>query len=144
MTALESGGVWTDAEALECTMVVPEAPNVRTFAFRAPSGAWFRYRPGQFITLELPVPGGPLHRTFTLSSTPSRPLTLSVTVKAQEGSLGSRWMIENLRPGMIVRASGPAGIFALPAKPAGKHLFISAGSGITPMISMLSWLWDAG
>jgi ferredoxin-NADP reductase len=135
---------WTDAEALTCTMAIPEAPNVRTFAFRADSGAWFRYRPGQFVTLELPLPGGPELRTFTLSSSPSRPMTVSVTVKAQEGSVASRWMIDHLTPGMKLRASGPAGIFALPARPVAKHLFISAGSGITPMVSMLTWLYDGG
>lgn len=138
---------WTDDEALECTMVIPEAPNVRTFAFRAPSGAWFRYRAGQFVTLELPLPGGAVHRTFTISSSPSRPLTLSVTVKAQEGSVASRWMIDNLRPGMRVRAIGPAGIFALAPgapDPSAKHLFISAGSGVTPMMAMLGWLYDGG
>lgn len=137
---------WTDAEPLECTMVIPEAPNVRTFAFRAPSGGWFRYRPGQFITLELPTPGGTVHRTFTISSSPSRPMTMSVTVKAQGDSVASRWMIDHLTPGMRIRAIGPAGIFALEGdRPAGgKHLFISAGSGVTPMMSMLGWLYDGG
>ncbi|MFT4794039.1 MAG: ferredoxin-NADP reductase [Paracoccaceae bacterium] len=138
---------WIDAEPLECTMVIPEAPNVRSFAFRAPSGGWFDYRPGQFVTLELPLPGGMVHRTFTISSSPSRPLTLSVTVKAQEGSVASRWMVDHLKPGMRIRAIGPAGIFALPTdRPvaARKHLFISAGSGVTPMMAMLGWQFDGG
>ncbi|MCE0505095.1 MULTISPECIES: FAD-binding oxidoreductase [unclassified Roseivivax] len=134
---------WTDEEPLDCVMVVPEAPGVKTFAFRAPSGRPFAYRPGQFITLELPLPGGPVERTYTISSSPSRPLVLSVTVKCQAESQGTRWMFEHLRPGMRLRAYGPAGQFQL-GSPERKYLFIAAGSGITPMMSMASYLYDYG
>ncbi len=138
-------GPWQDGEPLECTMVIPEAPNVWTFTFRAPSGAWFDYQPGQFMTLELPVPGGPISRTYTISSTPSRPLTVSITAKAQENSIATRWMADTLRPGMRIRAHGPAGGFTIPSDPRNhKFLLISAGSGITPMMSMLTYLWDYG
>ncbi len=125
-------------------MAVPEAPNVWTFAFRAPSGAWFRYLPGQFLTLELPVPGGPVYRTFTISSSPSRALSLSVTVKAQHDSIGARWMINHVSPGVRLRAKGPAGVFTLPRQPDDKYLFIAAGSGITPVMSMAAFLFDRG
>lgn len=125
-------------------MIIPEAPDVRTFAFRAPSGAWFRYKPGQFLTFEVPVPGGPVQRTYTISSSPGRSLSISITVKAQPDSIASRWMIDNLRPGMHLKAFGPAGIFTLPAQPDGKYLLISAGSGVTPMMSMLAYLFDRG
>ncbi len=135
--------VWTDDEPLECSMVVPESPGVKTFAFRSPSGRSFDYRPGQFVTLELPVPGGPLYRTYSLSSTPSRPLAISITSKLGEGSLGTRWMFEHLKPGDRIRATGPAGTFTL-GDPKKKYLFIAAGSGITPMMSMASYLYDFG
>lgn len=135
---------WRDSEPLECVMVVPETPDAATFTFRAPSGAWFDYRPGQFITLELPVPGGTIHRTYTVSSSPSRPLSISLTVKAQKDSIGTRWMLDHLQPGVTVKAFGPAGIFSFAHHPAKKYLFISAGSGITPMMSMTTWLWDTG
>ncbi|HMQ95130.1 MAG TPA: hybrid-cluster NAD(P)-dependent oxidoreductase, partial [Amaricoccus sp.] len=73
---------WKDCEPIECVSVVPDGPGTVSFSFRAPSGAWFDYRPGQFLTLELPVPGGPVHRTYTLSSSPSRPLSVTLTAKA--------------------------------------------------------------
>ena len=62
--------VWSDSEVLECVSVLPEAPGVKTFTFRPPSGATFVYRAGQFITLDLPVPGGNVQRTYTISSSP--------------------------------------------------------------------------
>ncbi|MFV0382539.1 2Fe-2S iron-sulfur cluster-binding protein [Paracoccus sp. (in: a-proteobacteria)] len=133
---------WDDSEMLECAHVLPETADTWTFSFRSPSGRWFDYQPGQFITLDLPVPGGNVQRTYTLSSSPSRPLSISVTAKAQTGSVATRWMMDNLRPGMRIRAFGPAGVFSLMRHPARKYLFISAGSGITPMMSMATWLAD--
>ena len=135
---------WQDDEPLECTMVIPETADCATLAFRAPSGAWFDYLPGQFLTLEVPHPSGPLLRSYTISSSPSRPNSISLTVKAQAGSLGTRWLINNLRAGMRLKAQGPAGRFSTALHPARKHLFISAGSGITPMMSMTTWAWDSG
>ncbi|MGZ3218102.1 FAD-binding oxidoreductase [Paracoccus sp. T5] len=133
---------WSDDEPLECVMVVPETRDTATFIFRAPSGAWFDYQPGQFLTLDLPVPGGNVQRTYTISSSPSRPLSISVTVKAQATSIGTRWMLDHLRPGMRIKAFGPGGIFSFHRHVAKKYLFISAGSGITPMMSMTTWAWD--
>lgn len=135
---------WDGNEPLECTAVIPEAPDVCTFSFRVPSGAWFKYLPGQFLTLFLPVPGGPLLRTYTISSSPSRSLSISLTVKAQEGSVGTRWMLDHLRPGVQIKATAPSGLFTLPRQPDDKYLFISAGSGITPMMAMTGYLFDRG
>jgi ferredoxin-NADP reductase len=135
---------WNDSEPLECAMIVPENGDTATFTFRAPSGAWFDYQPGQFVTLELPVAGGPIQRTYTISSSPSRPLSISITVKAQSTSAGTRWMLDHLKPGMKIRAYGPSGIFSFHRHKAAKYLFISAGSGITPMMSMTTWAWDSG
>jgi ferredoxin-NADP reductase len=135
---------WTDDEPLECVSFLPEAPDVVTFTFQAPSGALFRFKPGQFVTLELPVAGGPLHRTYTVSSSPSRPTSLTITVKAQAGSTGTRWMLDHLRPGMRIRAIGPGGTFSHLNHPSPKYLFISAGSGITPMMSMTTFMYDSG
>jgi ferredoxin-NADP reductase len=140
---------WHDSELLECAMVVPENADTATFTFRAPSGAWFDYQPGQFITLDLPVDPkkgakANVQRTYTISSSPSRPLSISVTVKAQASSTGTRWMLDQLKPGMKIRAYGPSGIFSFHRHPAKKYLFVSAGSGITPMMSMTTWAWDSG
>ncbi|MCB1477325.1 MAG: hybrid-cluster NAD(P)-dependent oxidoreductase [Tepidamorphaceae bacterium] len=135
---------WNDElQSLEVIAISDEADGVKTFAFRSDNQTWFRYRPGQFITLELPVDAdAPIYRTYTLASSPSRPFSISVTVKAQPDSIGTRWMFENLKPGSFVRAYGPTGTFSLHNHPAGKYLFISAGSGVTPMMSMLRWLND--
>ena len=116
--------------------IADEAPGVKTFTFRSDNQTWFRYKPGQFVTLELPAEPAPVMRTYTLSSSPSRPYTVAVTVKAQKDSIGTRWMFDNLKPGMALKAFGPLGDFSYAKYPGKKYLFISAGSGITPMMSM--------
>src|SRR5690606_29809876 len=74
---------WNDRlQVLEVIGIVDEAPEVKTFIFRSDNQTWFRYKPGQFVTLELPAADGVLMRTFTLSSSPSRPFSIAVTVKA--------------------------------------------------------------
>jgi len=134
---------WNDRlQMLEVIGVVDEAPQVKTFTFRSDNQTWFRYKPGQFVTLELPTTDGPLMRTYTLSSSPSRPFSIAVTVKAQADSLGTRWMFDSLKPGVRIKAFGPTGDFSHHNHPAPKYLFVSAGSGITPMMSMLRWLND--
>jgi stachydrine N-demethylase, reductase component len=135
---------WTDDEPLECVSILPESPNVVTVCFQAPSGRPFEFLAGQFLTLELPVPGGTIHRTYTISSSPTRPKSLTITIKAQPGSIGTRWIIDNVRPGTRLKAKGPAGRFTSTHFPARKYLFISAGSGITPMMSMTTEIYDLG
>ncbi|MFC0202285.1 hybrid-cluster NAD(P)-dependent oxidoreductase [Paracoccus rhizosphaerae] len=135
---------WTDDEPLECVSILPESPNVVTVCFQAPSGRPFEFLAGQFLTLELPVPGGPLYRTYTISSSPSRPKSLTITIKAQPDSIGTRWIIDNVRPGTRLKVKGPAGRFTSTHFPAKKYLFISAGSGITPMMSMTTEIYDLG
>ncbi|MBP5856244.1 hybrid-cluster NAD(P)-dependent oxidoreductase [Marivibrio halodurans] len=143
--ALDERSYWTDAKDLECVMVIPEAPDVKSFCFKTADDSWFRYMPGQFITIELPIGDrARLMRTYTLSSSPSRPLSISITVKAQPDSVGSRWLLDNLKVGDRIKAYGPGGLFSFMMYPAERYLFIAAGSGVTPMMSMTRWLFDNG
>lgn len=140
---LDEMAPWNDRlQVLEVIGVTDEAPDVKTFTFRSDNQTWFRYKPGQFVTLELPVEPAPVMRTYTLSSSPSRPFSIAVTAKAQSASIGTRWMFDHLKPGGRIKAYGPSGEFSLHQHPAAKYLFVSAGSGITPMMSMLRWLND--
>lgn len=134
---------WNDrTNRLRCVARLSETSDVMTFVFEAVDAAWFRYLPGQFVTLELPVGPEPVMRTYTLSSSPSRPMTVAVTVKAQASSIGTRWMFEQLMPGMELKAHGPLGDFTFLRHPGEKYLFISAGSGVTPMMSMTRFMAD--
>jgi 3-phenylpropionate/trans-cinnamate dioxygenase ferredoxin reductase subunit len=127
---------WTSdlEETLVCCQVRQETHDVKSFFFRSPQGLAFE--PGQFVTLELDIDGETINRCYTISSSPTRPHTLSITVKRVPGGKVSNWLHDNLQPGASVRVLGPAGEFTCARHPARKYLFLSAGSGITPLMSM--------
>ncbi len=132
-------------DTLVCRAVRQETHDVKTFVFAAPDARLFRYAPGQFVTFELEIGGQTINRCYTLSSTPTRPDMVSITVKRVPGGPVSNWLHDNLKPGAALRVLGPAGAFScfLHAPPKHKkYLFLSAGSGITPLMSMARALHD--
>lgn len=132
------GAPWCsdDEETLVCCQVRQETHDVKSFFFMSREGRTFSFEPGQFITLELEIDGETINRCYTISSAPTRPHTISITVKRVPGGKVSNWLHDNLRAGDAVRVLGPAGEFTCARHPAGKYLFLSAGSGITPLMSM--------
>ncbi|MFM0248709.1 FAD-binding oxidoreductase [Paraburkholderia sediminicola] len=123
-------------DTLVCCQVRQETHDVKSFFFRAPSERAFVFEPGQFITLELEIDGEAVNRCYTISSPPTRPHTLSITVKRVPGGKVSNWLHDNLHAGTQVRVLGPSGEFTCARHPARKFLFLSAGSGVTPLMSM--------
>ncbi|HEY3048618.1 MAG TPA: FAD-binding oxidoreductase, partial [Polaromonas sp.] len=96
-------------ETLRCVQIRQETVDVKTFILAAKSPRSFRYLPGQFITLELQINGRSVNRCYTLSSTPTRPDLVSITVKRVPGGEVSNWLHEHLRVGMDLGAMGPSG-----------------------------------
>ncbi len=127
---------------VRCVRVTPETHDVKTFTFVTDPPRIISYKPGQFITLEAPIDGKIIRRSYTISSSPSRPYTLTITVKRAHNSTVSKWLHENVAPGRELHIFGPNGTFSCFHGPAQKLLFIAAGSGITPIMSMLRWLSD--
>jgi glycine betaine catabolism B len=134
---------------VRCAEIIDETHDVKTFRFVADPGLLFNYKPGQFITLDLEINGAEVLRSYSISSTPSRPHSLEVTVKRVlatsedfPAGLVSNWLHDNLKVGSEIKLSGPMGKFTCFQYPSQKLLFISAGSGITPMMGMSRWLCD--
>lgn len=127
---------------LVCTERWNETVDVVSFRFQAGEPMKFDYKPGQFMTFVLEINGEQVCRSYTLSSSPSRPYSLMVTIKRVAGGLLSNYLIDHLQPGQRVRVLPPTGQFNLVDIPATKYLFLSAGCGITPMYSMSRYLTD--
>ena len=127
---------------LVCQQVIRETDDISTFVFQTKDKTRFNYKPGQFITLMQELDGEAVYRSYTISSTPSRPFTLNLTIQRVEGGKLSPWLFEHLKPGATIRATGPDGIFNIIDVPANKVLFLSASCGITPLMSMSRWLLD--
>lgn len=132
----------TGSGTLVCRQVRDETPDVRTFVFAPCQPAFFRFFPGQFLTFEFEIAGRLVSRCYSIASPPTRPHLISITVKRTPGGVVSNWLHEHLRPGHEVRAHGPSGSFTLLDHPAPKYLLLSAGSGVTPHMSIARTLHD--
>jgi ferredoxin-NADP reductase len=136
--------VSNERKALVCCRVSAETHDVRTFVFSAEDGRAFSFEPGQFITVSVDINGETVSRCYTISSPPTRPYTLSITVKRTPGGVMSSWLHDNMKPGVVLHAFGPSGVFTPASAPAVKALYLSAGSGVTPLMSMTRAAFDLG
>ena len=119
----------------------PETADVATLVIR-PGQAWAGHRPGQWIGVGVDIEGVRHWRAYSLSSPPGRPGRgrITITVKAVPDGVVSRYLVQ-ATPGTIVGLAGPDGEFVLPAPPPSRLLFLTAGSGITPVRAMLHGLF---
>jgi stearoyl-CoA 9-desaturase NADPH oxidoreductase len=103
-----------------------------------PGFEWEGHEPGQYLRIGVVVDGVHHWRAYSLTSDPDRPDgCISITPKLVEEGTVSPWFVRQARPGTVVRLGGVEGTFRLPDPLPEKLLFISAGSGITPIMSML-------
>jgi stearoyl-CoA 9-desaturase NADPH oxidoreductase len=117
-----------------------ETPNAATILIR-PGYDWEGHKPGQYLRIGVVVDGVHHWRAYSLTSDPDRPDGfISVTPKLVESGVVSPFLTREARPGAIVRLGGVEGDFVLPDPPPRRLLFLSAGSGITPIMSMLRHL----
>lgn len=143
---LAASASW-DAEAddaLVCLAVRQETHDVKTFVLAPAEPRRFAYAPGQFLTFAFEIGGETINRCYTISSAPTRPHALSITVKRVPGGPVSNWLHDHLKAGDTVRALGPMGDFSCFTHPAQKYLLLSGGSGITPMMAMARTFHDLG
>ncbi|MCP2342915.1 ferredoxin reductase [Actinomadura rupiterrae] len=113
-----------------------EAPGAATVEIR-PGPDWRGHRPGQWVKIGVDVGGVRHWRTFSLSSPPRRDGLITITVKATPDGVVSRHLVRDVLPGTIVRLSAAEGDFTLPERVPERLLFLTAGSGITPVMAML-------
>jgi ferredoxin-NADP reductase len=132
------------AAELPLVGIIDEAAFVRTFRFdnsqrRIPSDL-----PGRFVQLEWPIDGKRIRRCFTICSSPTSP-TLDLTIKLNITGQLTRRLFEEAQVGQCVRLCGPLGNFYFdPEQHAEPLVLISAGSGITPMMSIMRYLEAIG
>src|SRR3954466_15054387 len=117
--------------------VVPETRDAATIVIR-PGLGWQGHRPGQYSPIGIDVAGVRQWRAYSLTSDLTRTDgCISVTVKAIPDGKVSNHLVHREKPGTIVQLDQAAGEFVLPAERPAKSLFVTAGSGITPVMGML-------
>jgi len=117
--------------------VRPETADAVTVVLR-PGGAWRGHRPGQYVRIGVDVDGVRLWRSYSLTSAPgAADGLLSITAKTVAGGLVSAHLAQQLKPGQLVHLDQALGDFVLPDPAPRKVLFVTGGSGITPVMGML-------
>lgn len=117
----------------------PETADAATIVVRLGRG-WAGHRAGQYLRIGVDIDGVRQWRTYSLTSTAGMtdPDTITFTTKAVPGGLVSNHLVRGgAKPGDLVHLDQAAGDFVLPSPLPGKILFLTAGSGITPVIGML-------
>ncbi|GAB3764659.1 ferredoxin-NADP reductase [Nocardioides ginsengisegetis] len=117
---------------------VPGHPPVATITLQ-PTSTWRGHRAGQHVQLGVEFDGARrTTRVFTVSSPDSRHGDrFTITLRANPEGVVSRYLVERATPGTMVHLSQAQGEFVLPDHVPDHVLFISGGSGITPVMSML-------
>jgi ferredoxin-NADP reductase len=114
-----------------------ETPDAATIVIK-PGWEWGGHEPGQYLRIGIVVDGIHHWRAYSLTSDPGRPDgAISITPKFVETGKVSPHLVRHARPGTIVRLGGVEGTFTIPDPLPDRFLFIGAGSGITPIMSML-------
>ncbi|MDF1820228.1 MAG: ferredoxin reductase [Alcanivoracaceae bacterium] len=133
--------LWSDHGRGRVERLIQETPDTVTLVIRA-NGAWAGGEAGQYVQLGLDIDGVRYWRCYSLAS-PVQPGSreFSVTVNRLDGGRVSTYINDCLRAGDLVHLKATAGDFVLPAqRDDQKLLFISAGSGVTPVMGMLRQL----
>ncbi len=117
--------------------VRPETADAVTVVLE-PGGAWRGHQPGQYVRVGLDVDGVRLWRSYSLTSSPDAADGLiTITARAVPDGLVSTHLAQELRAGQLVHLDQALGDFVLPEPAPDKVLFITGGSGITPVMGML-------
>jgi ferredoxin-NADP reductase len=131
---------------------VAESQDVRSFYLRALDGRPLAtFKPGQYLTLRLHVPGQPraVTRCYSLSDAP-RPDTYRITVKRiaitprGQAGVASSFLHDEVDVGNVVEARSPAGAFWLEPTDPTPVVLVAGGIGVTPVLAMLQAIVEAG
>lgn len=118
-----------------------ETEDSATLVIKPGWGFTFDYQPGQYIGIGLLIDGRWRWRSYSLTSSPrSGGRTITITVKAMPEGFLSTHLVGGVAPGTIVRLAAPQGNFVMPDPAPAKVLFLTGGSGVTPVMSMLRTL----
>lgn len=131
-----------DFLTLRIKAIIPETADANTYVLENTEPEPIVYQAGQFLTFLVPHNGHEVRRSYSISSSPEADTELAVTIKRVVNGEISRYLLDTWRVGDLVQSLYPAGRFTLPAGFASPRdiILIGAGSGITPLFSLLKTL----
>lgn len=117
--------------------IINETDNVKRFIIKVPDEIQFRFRPGEFVMLDLPIQSKITTRSYSIASPPSDDNTFELVISINPGGLGTPYLFNNVKIGSYVEVSEVLGKFHLPEVIDTDLCFICTGTGIAPFRSML-------
>jgi len=119
--------------------VVKETENAATLVIRPGWGWSFDHKPGQYVSIGVDVDGKWNWRSYSLTTPPTKNDRghIAITIKAMPEGFLSKHLVDGLAPGTVLRLGLPQGEFVLPDPPPKRLLFVTGGSGVTPVMAML-------
>lgn len=125
--------------------IVTETPSVKTFRLLPSSSDSlmpFTFVPGQFLNVAFGIGGARMNRSYSISSSPTQPDYVELTVRREPRGAVSRHINDLLKVGDQIEAGGPVGKFTFTGTEADSIVLIAAGVGITPMMSITRYLTE--
>jgi ferredoxin-NADP reductase len=124
---------------LTVARIIEEAPDFKSFVFEEDAANRIHYKAGQYLTFIQYFNGVETRRSYSIISSPALEEPLAVGVKRIANGVFSRFMTDKVQPGDVLETIGAAGLFTLPEniRDYKQVFFFAAGSGITPVYSIL-------
>lgn len=135
---------WSVREVRARIVAVEPEEGGATSLWLMPNENWRGFRAGQYVAMSVAIDGVRYRRCFSISSSPEDGLPLRITIKTLPGGRVGCWAARAATPGDVVGLSQALGDFVLPTPAPPRLLFISGGSGITPVVSITRHLVATG
>ncbi|MFC4262527.1 ferredoxin--NADP reductase [Ferruginibacter yonginensis] len=119
--------------------------NTRSFFLQLDEVAAFDFKPGQFVTLDLPIHEKPHKRlrSYSIASWPNGTNIIELCIVLLDDGAGTTYLFNHVNVGDHITLRGPVGVFTLQENALQNDLFlICTGTGIAPFRSMVQWLFS--
>lgn len=116
--------------------------NTKRFWIQVPEMENFNFKPGQFVTLDLPIHEkmNKRWRSYSIASHPDGTNIFELVIVLLEGGLGTQYLFDHVSVGSEIPLRGPQGVFTLPEEVDKDLFFICTGTGIAPFRSMANYI----
>ena len=116
--------------------------STRRFWIQIPELDSFNFKPGQFVTLDLPIHEKPNKRwrSYSIASAPDGSNIIELVIVLLEGGLGTTYLFNEIKEGSAITLRGPVGVFTLPETLDKDLYLICTGTGIAPFRSMVNYI----
>lgn len=122
--------------------IVDTAPDTKQFFIEVEGKSSFDFKPGQFITLDLPISDkkNKRLRSYSIASAPDGSNQIELLIELVEHGLGTAYLWDEIHIGDLLTFRGPAGVFLLPENLDQELFLVCTGTGIAPFRSMLKYI----